>query len=646
MSYSTSGTQTEIKSTKLKIKKITTGVKPSLNELFDQEIKYNPWTKVNEIRTKIASINGVPSKNIRLFFKNQELMNGLSMMDYGIPLKKHPEIYYEIFSYQKDYSLEIYGTFPCPNSLKNIVEEAKIGFTRGLKPKLIEDGTSGVYQIRNIYKETIAIFKPFDEEPNTPNNQKGYTGQFGAESFRRGILSGEATLREEATFLLDTISRTKSKYKFDVPATTFVEMCHRTFNINQQELKVMENDEKVNRGGVIQRFLYENLRGKSKEINEGSDDFYLSNMKYKYIPKKYGTLQKFIKSTGVVADYSYSLFSVEEAHKIMILDFRILNCDRNDENILLIKKNKKSSKNNEKFYKLVPIDHAYSFPSCLEIGDFEICWMSWSQAKIPFTEAEKKYIDSINIIEDMENLNKYIFLRPECWKYFRISNTVLKICTKYNLTPYEIGSLLYHDDYDNKTPSKIKLIVEKTEKLSYNFKGKRMRLLSSGGEREKERGNEIIEGKRRQNSFFREDRSRRTSILESTTSVPKKKTYEEEESEDDDEDYDNLRAVTKRKLQNSKTLKNHKNSKDSKNPKVPIKHKKASHKSSLNNEYIFDSPYNQLYFQNFTMFLEELIKNEFPQKHEIFENNSNEFELRIEEKNSSEYRKMSENEPK
>ena len=172
-----------------------------------------------------------------------------------------------------------------------------------------------------------------------------------------------------------------------------------------------------------------------------------------------------------------------------------------------------------------------------------------------------------------------------------------------------------------------------------------MRLLSSGGEREKERGNEIIEGKKRQNSFFREDRSRRTSILESTTSVPKKKTYEEEESEDDDEDYDNLRAVTKRKLQNSKTF-NHKNSKDSKNPKVPIKPKKASHKSSLNNEYIFDSPYNQLYFQNFTMFLEELIKNEFPQKHEIFENNSNEFELRIEEKNSSEYRKMSENEPK
>ena len=65
----------------------------------------------------------------------------------------------------------------------------------------------------------------------------------------------------------------------------------------------------------------------------------------------------------------------------------------------------------------------------------------------------------------------------------------------------------------------------------------------------------------------------------------------------------------------------------------------SSHKSSLDDEYVFDSPYNQLYFQNFTMFLEELIKNEFPKKAEIYENNPVEFELTIEEKNSSEYRK-------
>ena len=130
--------------------------------------------------------------------------------------------------------------------------------------------------------------------------------------------------------------------------------------------------------------------------------------------------------------------------------------------------------------------------------------MSWSQAEKPFTEAEKEYIESINIIEDMEQLNKYIFLRPDCWKYFRISNTVLKVCAKYNLTPFEIGSLLYHSDYDNKTPSKIKLVVEKTEKLTYHFKGNRLRLFSSGGEKEEDETKKMLKNIKKDKIAFLE----------------------------------------------------------------------------------------------------------------------------------------------
>lgn len=595
-----------IKSSKIKVIRISTDKNQPQKDFSPIEIKYYPWTKVGEIRTRIASIKVVPPKNIRLFFNNKELMNGLSMLDYGIPFKKHPEIYYEIFSYQKDFSLEIYGTFPCPKSIEKIIEEALTAFIKGLKPKIMEDGTSGVYQIRNANKETIAIFKPFDEEPNTPNNSKGYNGPFGSESFRPGILSGEATIREEAAYLLESFYR--NKYKFDIPATSFVEICHKTFNVNIEEMKIMKDKDKIIRGGMIQRFLSENLRGKKSGKNEGNDDFYLSTMKYNYIPKKYGTLQKFIKSTGVVADYSYTLFSVEEAHKIMILDFRILNCDRNDENILLIKKHKKKSKNNEVYYKLIPIDHALSFPSVLEVGDFDICWMSWSQAEKPFTEEEKEYIDSIDIIEDMKNLNKYIFLRADCWKYFRISNTVLKVCTKYNLTPFEIGSLLYHSDYDNKTPSKIKLVVERTEKFTSHFKiGRRMRLFSSGSEKdekhEKKSKNKDKEHKKRQNSFFREDREHRTSLLEASTSVPK-----DGFDQDDNDEYAML-APNKKKIKKRKS-------------------------SSMDQEEEFDSPYNQLYFQNFVMFLEELIKAEYPKKYEMEEDKQPEFELQIEEKNA------------
>ena len=471
-----------IKSSKLIISQLSF-LKDSKKGKNSFVIKYYPWTLVSEIRSIIASKNNIPPKNVRLFFKNEELISNLKMIDYGIPFQKKPEIFFEIFSYKNDYSLEIYGTVPCPPTLEKIIYQVRAGFAKGLKPKLLEDGTSGVYQLRNVDKEVIGIFKPFDEEPNAPNNQKGYANSFGSKSFREGILSGEATIREEATYLLDSFYA--EKFQFDVPATTFVELCHKSFKINIEDIKIMENnkeDNKNRRDSIMRRFLYENLRGGK---GENSGDIFMSTVKYNYIPKKYGTLQKFINSTGVAADYSYSLFTVEEAHKIMILDFRILNCDRNDENILLQKKTKtdKNNKDKEKvFYKLVPIDHALSFPSCLEIGDFDICWMSWKQAEVPFTQKEKDYIDNINIIDDMERLNSFIYLRPECWKYFRISNTVLKVGAKYNLTPFEIGSLLYHFDYDNKTPSKIKTIVEKTEKLTYLFKkGNRSRIFSFEG---------------------------------------------------------------------------------------------------------------------------------------------------------------------
>ena len=609
-----------VKSSILKVSQISF-MKENQKDNKSFELKYYPWTGVNEIRSQIASKNSVPPKNLRLFFKNEELLNNLKIIDYGIPFHKHPEIFYEVFSYKNDYSLEIYGSFPCPSTLEKIINQALSGFAKGLKPKLLEDGTSGVYQIRNVDKEVIGIFKPFDEEPNAPNNQKGYVNSFGSKSFREGILSGEATIREEATYLLDSFHA--DKFKFDVPATTFVELSHKAFKINMDEMSTMKNSDHVKKNSIMKRFLFENLRGK-KSAEENTKDIFINNGKY--IPKKYGTLQKFINSTGVVADYSYSLFTVEEAHKIMILDFRILNCDRNDENILIQIKEKK---NDEIFYKLIPIDHALSFPSCLEIGDFDICWMTWKQAKEPFTKKEKEYIESINIIEDMKKLNSYIYLRPECWKYFRISNTVLKVCTRYNLTPFEIGSLLYHFDYDNKTPSKIKIIIEKTEKITIDLNSyKRFRLLSFEGNKNNkydlnkrktssDNVNRIKENKKRVNSFFREDRGHRKSLLETTASAPKDKDKDSKEKEIENDEYKNLGP-------NNKKL-------GGKNLKKKISNKKNAEQED------FDNSYNQLYFQNFTMFLEELIRTEYPEKAKLYEESSNEFELTIEEKNSNEY---------
>jgi len=51
------------------------------------------------------------------------------------------------------------------------------GFNIGLKPKLTEEGTSGVYILKNKNREHIGIFKPYDEEAYAPNNPRGYIGK-------------------------------------------------------------------------------------------------------------------------------------------------------------------------------------------------------------------------------------------------------------------------------------------------------------------------------------------------------------------------------------------------------------------------------------------------------------------------------------
>jgi phosphatidylinositol 4-kinase type 2 len=102
-----------------------------------------------------------------------------------------------------------------------------LGLNSGLKPKLTEDGTSGTYELRNHDKKKIAIFKPIDEEPYAPNNPRTFIGSFGSQTFRKGVLSGEACVREVVAYMLDT--RPPSKGYSCVPPTAFVELMHHYF---------------------------------------------------------------------------------------------------------------------------------------------------------------------------------------------------------------------------------------------------------------------------------------------------------------------------------------------------------------------------------------------------------------------------------
>lgn len=131
------------------------------------------------------------------------------------------------------------------------------------------------------------------------------------------------------------------------------------------------------------------------------------------IGMKYGSLQTFVKADDVASNISSDLFGVDEVHKIVILDLRLLNLDRNDGNILVKKKelvkpskqDPKKSQEKKYYYSLIPIDHSLSIPDSLEIYTYDLCWMEWDQIQEPFSQKSLDYIEKLDILKDVRMLD-------------------------------------------------------------------------------------------------------------------------------------------------------------------------------------------------------------------------------------------------
>lgn len=77
----------------------------------------------------------------------------------------------------------------------------------------------------------------------------------------------------------------------------------------------------------------------------------------------------------------------------------------------MVKKLISGSKGTTKSTLLVPIDHGLSFPDNFEIYEFQIVWMGYKQSKIPFSEEELNYIESIDPIKDCQKLREKLGFR-------------------------------------------------------------------------------------------------------------------------------------------------------------------------------------------------------------------------------------------
>jgi len=245
----------------------------------------------------------------------------------------------------------------------------RLCFENNSKSVVLSDlGVGGTYFVMDPHLGPIAVFKPVDEEPGSLNNPKKLV-------HKPLLPPGGGAVREVAAYLFDG-----------------------------------------NRAGVPETYMMEDFR--HERFSNGT------------IPKS-GSIQKFIPNVGDSLSMSSSRFSTEDIHNIGILDLRLLNMDRNGENLLIRKEGDR--------FRLVPIDHAYILPPTLDNLWFE--WLHWRQAKVPFSSEILGFIENLDPESDAKILRN-LGIPEECIRNMKISTIFLKKGAAVGLTLFEIASMV------------------------------------------------------------------------------------------------------------------------------------------------------------------------------------------------------------
>ncbi|AFZ81332.1 phosphatidylinositol 3- and 4-kinase domain-containing protein [Theileria equi strain WA] len=375
---------------------------------------------------KLCLPSGTEVKDLRILYKGNELPNYRTMDSYINNSRSEYKLYWSVKETNPEFGIRPLG-IKIPSKMQNIINDILLSMKHNIKPKLTMDGTGGTYQMFNKLRKCCAIFKPIDEEAFTPYNPRGYEGKMNQQGFRTGVLSGEGASREVAAYLLDEAYGGLC----GVPITTMVEASHSAFK-NSCDSKY------------------------TTDFEPGA----------KWKP---GSLQEYIESRGTSGNYNPNLFSISDVHRIGILDLRVLNLDRNDENILVVNTTySKQSSNSNRKYRLVPIDHGLILPDAIDIADIDLVWFTWPQSEVPFSQDELDLIYSFDPDKDAERLKKHLHIRSECLRTMKVTVRLLQIAASMHLNLKQIAQIVCRNDID--TPSEleitIKIAIERAYKIT------------------------------------------------------------------------------------------------------------------------------------------------------------------------------------
>jgi len=359
------------------------------------------------IRSECPELVQVPNSQIRLLHRGVELTdeNPITKHWRPTPDEKQLDLHFLVIgpSAAEGFQLALCDV-PCPLELQERLEECAHGLNSGVLPVLAENGSGGTYFLKSRASETLAVFKPKDEEAGAPQNPRGYPGKENTRRWQTAVASAHRAVREVAAFLLDSGDGLEGNAS--VPMTTLVRCRH-------------------------QAFVPVNINGDS------------------HVVWKVGAFQAFVQDAEMSEDFGHTVHAVQDVHRIGILDIRIVNFDRNLSNMLV----------QGRGHKLVPIDHGCTFPDRLDFMLSEVAWSSWPQSKEPFSEAELAYIAKLDGEGDARKLATTLGLERNCLRLMEVSTLWLQVAASRGCTLHQIAAALYRADGHPERPSKVEGIV-------------------------------------------------------------------------------------------------------------------------------------------------------------------------------------------
>ncbi|KAL0034542.1 hypothetical protein WJX79_007603 [Trebouxia sp. C0005] len=301
--------------------------------------------------------------------------------------------------------VEVVGTTHATTGVRRLVKSVVRGLKACQEPERASEGLGGTYFFKDEAGSKVAIVKPCDEEPLAPNNPKGFVGRaLGEPGLKPTVRVGEAAIREVAAYLLD------HDHFAQVPHTVLVKFTHPIFHIQTSK----ESSPRASDTASVSHIETQSAASLDSALSSSTQQLIQAgraSLEGSRTSSKLGSLQEFVAHDCDTSEMGPSLFSLQDVHRIAILDIRLFNTDRHAGNILVQRPTGQGRANlsalarlNQPQCRLLPIDHGFCLPEALEPPFFE--WLHWPQAMMPFSEEELKYINNLDAEADVALLQR------------------------------------------------------------------------------------------------------------------------------------------------------------------------------------------------------------------------------------------------